>query len=195
MRCENKKLFWVKRSKFHIIFVVNLKPLNLGRNHLILTLQSFGAIKIGMNSVNIHNRLFTMPLFGVYFCKYATRVCFIIMCVICIAVKLGIGTSGTKYSNEIFLILPIMIVFVCVSDLLFRRFAYKICLDLDKSQVTFFMICPLIKEKIITVNIGEIEKVITKVPITFFVDGTKVHYNGSYNNELILFLKELKLVT
>ncbi|GJQ59635.1 MAG: hypothetical protein D8M57_06645 [Candidatus Scalindua sp. AMX11] len=68
MRYKNNKLFWVKRSNFHIIFVVNLKPLNLGRNHLILTLQSFGA-KTGMNSVNVHNRLFTMPLFGVYFLK------------------------------------------------------------------------------------------------------------------------------
>ncbi len=146
-----------------------------------------------MNSVNGNNRLFSMPIFGIYFCKYAFRVCTVITFIIVFVLNPDILTSGIENFKTLFFTLSMMLVFVCISDLIFRRFASKICFDLDKSEVTFFMIIPLIREKVIIVKIEEIEKVILKAPITFFVDGKKVRYNGSNNDELILFLKELDL--
>lgn len=136
-----------------------------------------------------------MHPFGVYVCRYATRVCFVIMCIICIMVKSGIGTSNIKNPDGIFITLPMTFILICLSDLLLRRHAYKICFDLNKSETTFFMIFPIIKKKTITVNIEDIEKIILGISVTFLIAGGKVRYSGVKNEELIQFLKELKPVT
>lgn len=148
-----------------------------------------------MNEVSGNKRVYSIPPFSIYFCKYAARVGFIIMCLMCIAVKSGIGTSKIKNPDGIFITLPIMFALLCITDLLLRKYAYKICFDLNKSVAIFYMIFPLIRKKIITVNIEDIEKITLGISVIFSFDGKKVRYSGVNNEELVRLLKELKPVT
>ncbi|GJQ59634.1 MAG: hypothetical protein D8M57_06650 [Candidatus Scalindua sp. AMX11] len=148
-----------------------------------------------MTEINGNKSVFSIPTFSVYFCKYAARIGFIITCIICIAVKSVIGTSNIKNPDGIFIALPMMFTLWCVADLLLGQYAYKICFDLNKSQVTFFMIFPLIRKKIIPVNIEDIEKITLGISVIFLFHGKKVRYSGVNNEELVRFLKELKPVT
>ncbi len=88
-----------------------------------------------------------------------------------------------------------MLVFIFFTDLLIRRFAYKIYFDLDKSEVRFFMFLPLIKKKIITVKIEDIEKITLNIAVTFSINGKKVCYNGVHNDELVKYLENLRPVS
>ncbi len=148
-----------------------------------------------VNEVCENKHVFSIPPSSVYFCKYAARVGFVIMCIICIAVKSGIGTDNIENPDGIFVTLPIMFVLWCITDLLLSKYAYKICFDLNKSEVMFYMIFPLIKKKIITVNIEDIEKITLSISIIFIFDGKKVRYSGVNNEEFVRFLKILKPVT
>ena len=151
------------------------------------------SMKEDIRSKNI--RIFSMHPWQIFSGKYATRVCFIGMCVVCITAKLVIHTNKIKYSDSIFVILPCMLVVICFTDILIRRFAYRIYFDLDKSEVQFFMFLPLIRKKIITVKIEDIEKITLNIAITFLINGKKVCYNGVHNDELVTFLENLRPVS
>ena len=152
-------------------------------------------MKEDIKSENI--RIFTMYPWQIFSGKYATRICFIGMCVVCIVTKLVYYTENEKikYSDSIFIILPFMLVFILFTDLLIRRFAYKIYFDLDKSEVKFFMFLPLIKKKTITVKIEDIEEITLNIAVTFSINGKKVCYNGVHNDELVRYLENLRPVS
>ncbi|MCP4991265.1 MAG: hypothetical protein GY928_36010 [Colwellia sp.] len=153
------------------------------------------------NKVETRNNIvFSMDPFSIFVGKYTARVGVLVFCILHMAVKLDIlkyGTEGSNYKRPdiFFVAMLFMIFFMIVTDLLFRKFACKICFDLDKSEAKFFMFFPLIRKKIISVKIEEIDKIILNIYVTFLIGGVKVRYIGVDDKELVHFLENLKPIT
>lgn len=148
-----------------------------------------------MDSENKNYRIFSANNIEVFIIRHTDKMGFIIMCVVFILVKFDIGTINIKNPDRILIVFSIIFFFSCLPNILLRKFAYKICFDLDKSEAIFFMNYPSIRKRTIIAKIEDIQRITLNFYITFEIDGKKVLYNGVKDNEMVSYLEKLKLVT
>lgn len=109
---------------------------------------------------------------------------FLVMCFVAI-----VGQTDLGYVNRFF---HIAIVFVFVgfcADRFFRRVAYKIVINYERSIIEFYM-CRATEIK--TYHFREIDRLRTKNYLTFYFEREKILYNLAHDDSYDLNLASLK---
>lgn len=128
--------------------------------------------------------VFSRPKSERYFIDYADKVGLFIIVVLYlagiingIAIKNAVGWFGT---------LPFILLIIFLYNPLFRRLAYRISIDSERNEFTFFMFR---KRGSLSVNGQDISKIYVNFFITFFFENHKVLYTGVDDNQLLDILK------
>jgi hypothetical protein len=137
-----------------------------------------------------NNLVFSRPKSERYFIDYADKVGLVII----VGLYLAGIIDGIAIQNALgwFGTLPFILLIIFLYNPVFRRFAYRISIDTEKNEYTFFMFR---KKGAFAVKQENLTKIYVNFFITFYFEGKKIIYTGIDDEKLIAALKSQRQIS
>jgi hypothetical protein len=132
--------------------------------------------------------IFSKSKFEHYFANYADKFGILAIGATAAAQILFEPSSGVPPIYWL-LVLLVMLTLSIIMQLIFRRFARKIIIDIENGKIIFEL---LRGAGTLEAEINGLETIQLGFYVTFFISGKRIFYNDVINKELVAFLETLK---
>jgi hypothetical protein len=131
--------------------------------------------------------LFERPKAEVYIANYIDKAGLLILIITFISDI--VSQQPSIKINDWILVFILIIIFMGLFEIFFRRVAYRMSFNFDTNEITFSFFR---HRKGVTAKIEDIKEIRMSAYITFMINDKKVYYNDVVNKELVAFLQKLK---